>query len=212
MVLLETLEIQPEAARLLVIDAQNDVCHDNSAYADSISGDSVRRDVCPIQEAVTDHLIPFLNRARSHGLPIGFVQSVYQLGQYSHSGISPKWLTVDPDLKDPEWRIRIYMDMPVQNEPSFQKDTQETFTYKGTDNGLAGWLGEAEDILVAGFTTDGCVNKGVYALLERGYLPVVLEDCVATSGHKIRTAHLATLEGYRHHEIIRVVNSGNIVF
>lgn len=99
-----------------------------------------------------------MERARKHGLPIGFVQSLYQFGEYSHAGISFKWLTIDEELEDPEWRIRTYRDMPKPNEPVFRKDT---FMYMGKGNGLSTWLGEARYVLLAGFTASmvGCIKK-----------------------------------------------------
>jgi len=211
MVNLSTLKITSKA-RLLVIDAQNDVCEDNSAYAVSEYAPGKKRDVKPIQQAVEEGLLPFLERARSYGLPVGFIQSVYHKGQYSYSGISDKWLTIDPELEDAEWRIKIYRDMPESGEPIFRKDTQETFLYEEKENGLADWLRETELVLVGGFTTDGCVKKGVYALLSRNYEPVVLKDCVATSGHKINTAHEAALNEFKNHKSVRIIDSKKVIF
>jgi len=209
---LSTLTINPKTGKLLVIDVQNDVCDSNSAYANSEYAPGKKRDVKPLQQTVENSIIPFLERARGYGLPMGFVQSIYQVGQYSHSGIHCKWLTIDLELEDPQWRIKIYRDMPKILDPIFRKDTQYIFMYKGEENGLDDWLNGTEDILVAGFTTDGCVKKGLDVLVKRGYKPIVLKDCVATSGHKINTAHMATLDEYKTHEIIKILDSRQINF
>ncbi len=209
---LSTFHLPLRLTKMLVIDAQNDVCDDNSAYANSEYAYGKKRDVKPLQEAIERGIIPFLERARKHHLPIGFIQSVYQLGQYSSFGISDRWLTLDLELEDPNWRIKIYRNMPVNGEPIFLKDTQETFKYRGEENGLANWLQGTEHVLVSGFTTDGCIKKCVCALLERGYKPIVFEDCVAVSGHKMRTAHITTLNEYRNHEVVRVINSTKVEF
>jgi len=212
MTLLSNFLVDSKKAKFLVIDAQNDVCDGNSAYANSMYSPGKKRDIKPIQETIENGVIPFLEKARKHKLQIGFVQSIYQPGQYSYSGISDKWLTIDSELQNSEWRIRIYRDMPIEREPIFKKDTQETFTFKGEENGLASWLLETENVLVAGFTTDGCVKKAVYALLERGYKPIVLEDCIATSRHKIKTSHKETLNEFMANVLIKVINSKKIHF
>lgn len=121
-------------------------------------------------------------------------------------------MTIDIELEDPEWRIKIYRDMPKSREPIFRKDPQEIFLCEGKENGLSDWLNGTEYVLIGGFTTDGCVKKGVYALLERSYKPIVLEDCVATSGHKINTIHVATLNEYRAHETIQIIDSKQVNF
>lgn len=209
MVEIITLNLRLNDAKLLVIDAQNDVCDSNSDYANSAAPDGAKRDVIPIQEAIEKGIIPLLAKAREHELPIGFVQSIYQPGQYSD--VSPKWLTIDDDLDDPEWRIKIYRDMPKQGEPIFRKDTQNTFTYQSEENGLGDWLQNIPYVLVTGFVSYGCVKECVNALLERHYIPVVLEDCIGASAHR-KAEHNAALNDFKKHDIIQLVNSKNIKF
>lgn len=207
---LSTLGVDPKLTKLLVIDVMNDFCDDNSAYANSEYAPGKKRSVKALQRVVEKGIAPFLERAREHGLPIAFIQSIYQPGQYPD--IADKWLTIDPDLKDPEWRIKIYKDLPKPNEPVFKKDGFKPFTYQGQDNGLASWLQGTEHVLVSGFLTDACIKEAVYALLERMYAPIVLEDCVSTSEYKIKTVHLQILDEFRKHEAMLVVNSKKVEF
>lgn len=204
-----TLNLRPEDGKLLVIDAQNDVCDSKSDYANSAAPGGAKRDVTPIQETVDKGIIPFLARAREHKLPIGFIQSIYQPGDYSD--VSPKWLTIDDNLDDRKWRIKIYRDMPKPGEPIFRKDTQNPFTYQGNENGLEKWLNKTLYVLVTGFVSYGCIKQGVDALLERNYVPVVLEDCVAASSHR-KKEHQQILDLYKTHDVIQVVNSRNVKF
>lgn len=201
------LHLKRGDAKILVIDVQNDVCHSDSDYAKSTDSSGVKRDVRPIQDIVENGIIPFLETARRNRLPIGFVQSIYRPGQYPD--VSPKWLTIDDDLDDAEWRIKIYRDMPEQGESVFRKDTQNPFIYKEGENGLGDWLRGVPYVLVAGFVSYGCIKTGVDALLERHYIPVVLEDCIEASAYR-KDEHNRVLASYKIHEIIHVVGSGNI--
>lgn len=196
-------------AKLLVIDAQNDVCHTKGDYAGSISSSGEMRDVTPIQRAVDRAIIPFLSIARESGLPIAFIQSIYETNQYPK--VSEKWLTIDDEAKDPYWRVKIYRDMPEPTEPIYQKDTNNPFTYQEKENGLEEWLHDTMYVLVAGFVSYGCVKTGVDALFERRYIPVVLKDCAAASAHA-KGRHEKVMKEYRAHDIIRVVNSKNVKF
>ncbi len=69
-------------------------------------------------------------------------------------------------------------------------------------------------MIISGFTASvkGCIRKAVYALLERGYNPIVLEDCISTSLQKMKTECVETLNEYRAHKNIQVVNSTKIDF
>ncbi len=203
--------VSTETTKMLVVDAQNDVCDDDSAYADSYCAPGEIRGITNIKKAVDEGIIPFLKEARKNKLQIGFMQSIYNYGKYSYSGISKRWLTIDTRLKDEYWRVKIYKNMPNEQEPIFNKDTQETFLYKKESNGLEDWIKGTKNILIAGFTTDGCVKKAVYSLLKKGYNPIVLSDCVSTSDYKIDTSHKKTLEDFIY-ENIQVVNSNMVGF
>jgi phosphomannomutase len=163
--------------------------------------------------------LPFLEKARRYGLEIRFIQSIYQPGQYYPEVEDPKWLTendpemVNPDTdeSDSQWRIGIYGDMfkTKKGDKIFNKTNQDPFSKEAS--ALEEWLEDTEYVLIAGFTTDGCVKEAVNALSERGYTPIVLKNCVATSGHKIKTAHPKTLEEFKAQDI-EVTNSKEINF
>ncbi|HIH23131.1 TPA: cysteine hydrolase [Candidatus Micrarchaeota archaeon] len=191
---------------LLVIDAQNDICHPAGEFARSGKG------VNGIKRAFENGILPMVEKARSCGISIGFIRAEYKQGQFEAP--FEKLLTVNDSEADSTWRIRIYLDLPKNGDAIFRKSQYEPFHFNGIDNGLADWLaGNVVEgfVLVAGFTTDNCVKAGVNALVERRYAPVVLEDCVSTRDYKIDDGtHYRTISRFREHNGIYVVQSGAV--
>ena len=61
------------------------------------------------------------------------------------------------------------------------------------------------------FTTDHCIKAGVDALVERMYIPVVLEDCISTRDYKIDDGtHTRTIDLFKEHKGIYVVQTGGV--
>jgi nicotinamidase-related amidase len=54
-----------------------------------------------------------------------------------------------------------------------------------------------QTVLVAGCTTEGCVESTVFDLTFHDYIPVVLVDCVASDHRDLHDASLAVMSAYR---------------
>ena len=69
--MLKTLaeKVAPQHAALLVIDVQNDFCHEASPYT------ARRQNIPGVQEAV-GRMESFIGRARAAGMPVIFVQTI----------------------------------------------------------------------------------------------------------------------------------------
>ena len=84
---------------LLVIDAQNDICHQAGEFARSgrING---------IKERLKAGFCPWLKKARGCEMPVIFIQAVYKPGQFEAP--FEKLLAINDGEDDSTWRIRVY--------------------------------------------------------------------------------------------------------
>ena len=189
---------------LLVIDAQNDICHQAGEFARSGKG------INGIKRAFESGILPMVEKARGCEMPVIFIQAVYKPGQFEAP--FEKLLAINDGEDDSTWRIRVYQDLPRGGDPIFRKSQYEPFHFNGADNGLADWLAGnivGGFVLVCGFTTDHCIKAGVDALVERMYIPVVLEDCISTRDYKIDDGtHTRTIDLFKEHKGIYVVQTG----
>jgi nicotinamidase-related amidase len=184
-------------ASLLIIDVQSDVCNDNGAFARSGRG------VKAMQKTVENGIIPFIERARGNIL-ISYIRSMYS--EYQNAEI--------PDLLTTEWGREFYLLEPAKDEEVFLKNSHDPFKYTDEENGLEDWLKSKgiKHVFTSGFTTDRCIREGVYKLLERGYTPIVLDDCVSTADYKLETTHIETIREFENDKNIGVISSKSVIF
>jgi nicotinamidase-related amidase len=105
-----------------------------------------------------------LDRARSTGLPIVFVQ---------HDG-SPAELIPGT----PEWEIASEI-APRAGEPIVEKRFNDAFVQTALTDVLASF--DADHVIATGMQTDFCVNATIGGATERGYRVTLVADAHATS-------------------------------
>src|SRR3989338_2119478 len=202
MVLLDSVVMNPVQTAVIVIDVQNDFCLDepgNSYFDRQVR--EVRDDLAPMQAMVVHHLIPFIERVRTAGGPIVYIQSCYHEGQYADM----------PHLcleGTQGWEL--YLHPQTGNERVVRKHVYNTFEDTELENHLIDR--QINSLLIGGFTTDRCIRETAYASLRKGFTSVVMRDCVSTAGYKLATAHPHALHEFAAHESIRLIDSINIEF
>lgn len=191
----------PGRTALLVIDMQNDLCRPDGAFARQgadVSG----------YAAVIPPLARLIAAARAAGAMVVFVKA-----------------TTRPDHRS-QSPAQLYFELRMQRSYATPQDGPFEFCLPGTwghevigelgcrdaDTVIekyrsSAFVGTALDLLlrssgmqtvvVAGCTTEGCVDSTVRSAGFLDYFPVVPRDCVASDNPDLHRAGLLILEAYR---------------
>lgn len=183
--------LQPERSALVIVDMQNDFCHENGAFSQAGHDTSQARAVLePIQRL----------RACAHdaGVPVVLVR-------VSHSGWTddPAWRArfdglptarrpSGPVTAQGSWGAEFYGLDPSPNELVITKHRYSAFAH--TPLALALRAKEVSTLVIVGVQTEVCVLSTARDALEQGVLPAVVADAVATPD---ANAHEAALQSVR---------------
>ncbi|MBS3131855.1 cysteine hydrolase [Candidatus Woesearchaeota archaeon] len=219
MVKCEYLEVDPQKSALLVIDVQYSFCsdrhfegrpdHEQMAFhvRGALNG---RNDTAIIRETVEEHIAPFVERARQAGLPIGFVQSCYNSGQFAKDGFGPGLKYPDICVPGtPGWEF--YHILPNLDSPLEAVLTKWDHDLFEAGNNLDGFFQGKSQVVIVGLTTDNCVQATAYGAIRNSIKPIVLKDGVSTSGHKMKV-HYQTLKNLSSGPLVAVADSKDIYF
>ncbi len=183
---------------VIVIDVQNDYCHENGGIA------KAGRDVAPVQRMVPN-LMAFLPQARQLKVPIIHVRTEH--GEWTNS---PSWVKRFPGasrglLKPGSWGAEFYMVLP---EPGDCIVTKHRYTaFLDTDLDVTLRSQGIRTVVLAGCATSICVESTARDAFNRDYYVVVLNDCVAAYSMQMHQASLAVLGEF----FGAVVNSQELV-
>lgn len=167
-------EVNPDRSVLLVVDVQNDFCHDDGVFG------RAGRDLGSIQAAV-ERLVVFIDVARRASVPVLFVKT-----HHDHWTNSPRWLTRGITRETRAWgRVEIcatgswgaelFRVKPQADECVIIKHRYSAFLGTRLPVVLRA-LGQPT-LLVAGVTTNVCVETTVRDAFMRDYDVVLVEDC-----------------------------------
>lgn len=165
----EALRLDPRAAVVLVVDPQNDFCHPDGAHG------RLGTDLSHAQAALA-RLGPFLDAARSAGVPVVFVRTLHD-----ETVDTPAWDERHLDPARPRtcvtgsWGAEFCEVAPLPGEPVVVKHRYSAFA--GT--GLARLLRERGrlSVLFTGFATGVCVESSLREAVSRDLLATLVEDC-----------------------------------
>jgi ureidoacrylate peracid hydrolase len=162
-------DLQSSKTALLVIDVQNDFCHEEGVFSKKKKIDVT---------AVTQ-LISFVDRCRQFDLAIIFIQTIH-----SSWTDSPAWIkrlggaAEKMDICRPDsWGSQFYRLMPKESDCIVTKHRFSAFT--GTDLDLILRSKGIETLLFTGVTTNVCVETTARDGVNRNYNVILLEDCCA---------------------------------
>jgi ureidoacrylate peracid hydrolase len=190
--------LSPEWAAVLVVDVQNDFCHESGAMGRLGFG------MGPIQLSVCA-LAPFLEAARHAEVPVIFIAT-----QHSEWTNAQAWLTRGPRTGGEicaigSWGAKFYQLAPAPGEPVVIKHRYSGFV--GTDLELVLRARERRSVLVTGVSTNVCVESTARDACMRDYHVVVVDDCCGALTH---AEHEATLHNVRSY-FGRVLDSNTII-
>jgi ureidoacrylate peracid hydrolase len=177
----------PRRAALLVVDMQNDFCHENGALA--------KRgiDLGPAQ-AINPVLLCLLDAARKAAIPI-----LYTVNHHDAWTDSSAWRKrQDSDAhalcRTGSWGAEFYGVSPQPGERVVVKHRYNAFV--GTDLALILQSRRIDSLLFTGVATNVCVETTARAAFVRNYQVVMVRDCLAGSSPAEHEASLVTLARY----------------
>jgi ureidoacrylate peracid hydrolase len=177
--------VSPEWAALLVVDVQNDFCHEGGLIG------RLGFDMSAAQKAAR-RIAALLPDARKAGVPIIFVTM-------SHDPLtnSPAWVHRYPVPRADAcvagtWGAEFYEVRPVGAESVVPKHRYSPFVGSNIEYLLRAT--QRRSLLVAGVATNICVESTLRDGFMRDYNVALVEDCAGAYTEK---AHMATVENVR---------------
>jgi ureidoacrylate peracid hydrolase len=168
--------IEAHQTVLTIVDYQNDFCHEDGAIAELGQSTRRAREILPSIEEL-------LAAARAAGVPRVFVRVAHS--QWTDT---PAWLRrgaggtiIDaerrPIAREGTWGAELYKLVPQPDELVLTKHRYSAFAH--TPLALILQAQGAETVTIAGVQTNVCVHASARDALQHGFVPVVVEDCVA---------------------------------
>ncbi len=181
--------VSPEAAALLVVDVQNDFCHEDGGFG------QLGIELGPIQQAVVS-LLRLIDEARRVRVPVIFIKT-----HHDESNNSEAWLTRHTHqargkeiCETGSWGAEFYRVQPAPHEVIVIKHRYSGFL--GTNLEVVLRSLQRRCVLVAGVTTNVCVESTARDAFMRDYHVVVVEDCTAASTKEEHDASLHNIRRY----------------
>lgn len=181
--------LAPGQAALLVIDVQNDFCHEQGAYFARL-GDA---DLGGIQAAVgaMEGLIDVARRVR---VPVVFIRAIYDPIYLSGPTLDRRARRGIAMLRclDGTWGAEFYRLAPGAGEPVITKHRYSGFVGTDLDVLLRSW--RVATVITVGIAADVCVASTARDAFMRDYYVVVPEDCTASVRPEFYRAALGDIE------------------
>ena len=179
--------VSPAAAALLVVDVQNDFCHERGAFG------RLGIDLRAIQQGVAT-LLGLIDAARRVGLPVIFVKT-----HHDRWTNSPAWLTRGPRTVGEicaagSWGAQFYRVEPAAGERVVVKHRYSGFYMTELEVILRAL--DRRGVLVTGVATNVCVESTARDAFMRDYHVVLVEDC---AGAPTKEEHEAACANIRHY-------------
>lgn len=177
-------KVAPDNAAVLVIDVQNDFIAEGG-FADAVgwprsgNAEAARR------------LVPFLGEAREAGVPIVFVQAIYDeayLGAPMLERNIRRGVT-QPRCQSGSWGAEFYLVRPGPGELVVRKHRYSAFAETELNTVLRHL--NIQTLILTGVYTEGCVESTGRDGYFLDYYIVLVEDCTGTTSVE---RHLGALE------------------
>ena len=198
--------VAPRHTAILVIDMQNDWCHEHGRFWEAGGQVSMITKMVP-------HLASLVEEARRKGVLIVWMQHTSERLGLSHS---PSWIyfltqgrkygTPDTDMAvEGSWGQQFIGELqPLPNEPIVGKHRSSAFVNTSLDlvlrsNGI-------KTVVITGTVTQGCVEATVRGASSYDYYVVVLEDCIASGNEELHEASMKVMAS-----LYDCVNSEDII-
>jgi ureidoacrylate peracid hydrolase len=171
-------DFDPAHCLLAIVDLQNDFCHEDGAIEQLGQDTSGARALRPNLEAL-------LEGARAAGVPRVFVRVAHSEwtdgpAWHSRGGLSGI-LDVRriPVAREGTWGAELYAIEPREDELVLTKHRYSAFAHTPLE--LVMQARGATHIVLAGVQTNVCIHSTARDAVQEGFVPVVVEDCVAAA-------------------------------
>ena len=183
--------LRPDRAALVIVDLQNDYCDDSGHLARH------GQDIAPIR-AMLPRTARLIGGARGAGALVVFTQQTAWPDGLGRSAARAHFkarakpgLGTDYPLAG-SWGHAIATELsPEPSDLLLPKCRQSAFFGTALDTILR--AAEREIVLVCGAVTEGCVESTVRDAANHDYIPVVIENCVASSRADLHQAALTVM-------------------
>jgi ureidoacrylate peracid hydrolase len=176
--------LKPIKAALIIIDVQNDFCHNQGAFSKR------KVDLSHVQKVIPN-VIFFTEKCRQLRLPIIFIRTVH-----SDWTNSPTWLGRVEGMAEKipiclpnSWGAEFYEVEPKTTDCIVTKHRYSAFT--GTDLNLILRSKGIETLLLSGVVTNVCVETTARDGFNLDYHVILVEDCC---GAYVPEEHASTLK------------------
>ena len=186
----DTYQLLPTKTALIVVDVQNDFCHDEGIFSKN-----KKVDLDHVQQAVTT-LLSFIEICHQFNLPTIFVRTIHSAWTDSPSwlgrmrGAAEKMRICPPG----SWGADFYKVTPTEADCVISKHRYSAFV--GTDLDLILRSGGIENILLAGVVTNVCVETTARDGFNLNYNVIMVEDCCGAYDHGEHAATLNNISKY----------------
>lgn len=179
---------EPDSTALIVVDVQNDYCHENGALAKL--GKSVET-----TQSIVPNITALISCAKDVSVPVLFVVT-------HHDPVtdSPAWTSRQLYNKNQiicltgSWGAESYMLDRKQADYIIIKNRYSGFY--GTNLDLILRSLKRNKLLICGFTTNVCVESTVRDANSLDYFAAVVSDCTAASTEQEHASGLYNIEKY----------------
>jgi ureidoacrylate peracid hydrolase len=177
--------VSPQSAALLVVDVQNDFCHREGMFG------RLGVDLTAVHEA-TRQITKLLPDARRAGVPVIFVTMTHDPSTNSEAWTQRSPMPRRDACVAGTWGAELFEVRPEPGEPVIVKHRYSPFV--GTNIEYLLRARARRSLLVAGVTTNICVESVLRDGFMRDYHVVLIEDCAAAYTAK---DHATTVENVR---------------
>jgi ureidoacrylate peracid hydrolase len=182
-------QLRPDKTALIIVDVQNDFCHDQGVFGKSDFN------LSHVEKAI-NKLLPFLNQCQQYNLPIIFVRTVH-----SHWTDSESWIArlqgaarEMPICRPDSWGAEFYKVKPLTTDFIVTKHRFSGFV--GTNLDLVLRSKRIETLLMTGVATNVCVETTARDGFNRDYRIVLVEDCCAAFSPEEHASTITNINKY----------------
>lgn len=183
--------LEPKRCALVIVDVQNDFCHERGAAA------KLGQDVSQA-EVVVPNIEAAIELARAAGVPRIYLQVThnpwFDTPGWIVRGRGGGTLDVDsiPIIEEGTWGAELYRLAPKPDELVIVKRRYSGFAYTPLE--LALRANRVDTVVLVGTQTNVCVEATAVDALHKGYYPVVVEDCVFTGSEFLHRSALVDIQ------------------
>lgn len=191
---------QSKNCALVIIDMQNDFCSEKGAYAKA--GFTINN-----LKKMAPRLVIFLKEFRKLGIPIIFIQAIYDK-KYLPQNIYERYVKnkLEKLCQSRSWGADFYNIKPLGKDVVFIKHRYDAFS----NPEFILWLKKntIHTLILAGCTTDVCVDSTARSAFMEGFNIIAVEDCLASN---TKEDHERALDFYKKYYDASIITSKDLL-